>query len=191
MSVYVRFIAAVLLACLVAFGIMSLKGMSKGDVLTESRLLDVFMQYILSDSYIQRYISHDPRAAYDLIEKETVRKIVRPFAEAMTYAALVVAAGVALWWVYARFLAWPRRPSEVRTHAFVWWGLLLVVPPAAAGGPAVLLLEPAVPITDALVRLLTLVMVGSVAAFLYIAWTYLLTPSLLRPALPLAWRLGR
>jgi len=186
----IRFAASIVLMALVVLGILYLNGMSNGKDLSEPNHLSLFTQHILADTYVGQYINYEPNAAYRLIETETVRKIVQPFADAMTYAVALVAVGSALWLVYAWFVAKPRQPSEVAGQRVAWTGLLLLTL-AAAVTPAFALLRPAVSMIQPLVQMLTLALVGGVAALLYVAWTYLLTPSLLRPALPMAWRLGR
>jgi len=187
---YIRFPTSIILLALIISGLFYLNSMSNGDALSEPSHLDFFIQHILSDTYVERYVSYGAVNAYALIEAETVRKIVRPFADSMTYALALVAVGTALWLAYARFLAKPRQPSEVAKSLGVWL-LLLVLTLSAAAVPGFILLEPAISLIEPLIHVLTLVLVGVVAALLFVAWTYLLTPSLLRPALPMAWRLGR
>lgn len=190
MAVPIRwFSAAALLAGLV-WGYVYLEGLTTGGLLTEPRNFNYLEQYVLSNEYIDRALSAGTATAYEYIERESVRLIVKPFTEAMAWASLAALVLSLLWFLIALFLAKPRQPAEVEKSRGVW-ALVLGLTIIGALVPVFILLEPAVVMIMPPVGWVTVSLVAVFAALLYVAWTYLITPSLLRPALPLAWRLGR
>lgn len=144
---------------------------------------------ILQDTYIDGFDKDQGKEFKFAVAQD----LFDPVLNGITVSVAVAVVGLCLWLAYGALFAHPRGPLEVPRYFRIWLSGLVALTSVGAVLTFVIGLYEAQLLGMIRVQALLwgVAVGGALPALLFVLGSYLLTPSLLRPALPGAWLFGR